>query len=99
MEDRQKEKEKARLRRRSYDRVREKTKRFFKWSRYWNYLPKEDIEEELWFRVNLFADNLSKCSCSMCCNTRRNKFESPKYRLTFQERRFFDSMEDQLKDL
>jgi len=53
-------------------RMRAKCRRFFEWSRFWDYLPEEDIEREKHFRVCLWAENMAKCSCGMCGNPRRH---------------------------
>ena len=39
------------------------------------------------------------CSCHMCCNERRSKLFSEKDKLTMQERRSNEDMENQIKEL
>ena len=47
----------------------------------------------------LWADNLQKCSCHMCCNPRRNEFVKGKDKLTLAEIKALDSANDQLKEV
>ena len=44
---------------------------------------------ELWVKAKLAANNRKLCSCSSCCNQRRNDWLSKKEQLTIQERRAF----------
>ena len=46
-----------------------------------------------------WADNLKKCSCSMCCNPRRNGHLKGREKLTLQEQRANDNYQSQLSDL
>lgn len=45
---------------------------------------REEIIENF---VRTHANNLAKCSCSMCCNRRRSPYSKGSLRLTMQERR------------
>lgn len=47
----------------------------------------------------LWADNLQKCSCHMCCNPRRNNMLKGRERLTLAEIKALDSANDQLKEV
>ena len=45
-----------------------------------------------------FADNLTRCSCHMCCNERRNPWLPGREKMTIQERRAQDNFEDSLEN-
>lgn len=47
----------------------------------------------------LWADNLQKCSCHMCCNPRRNDFVKGKDKLTISEQKAQLSANEQIRDL
>ena len=49
--------------------------------------------------ASLWADNLQKCSCHMCCNPRRNPFMKSKERLTLAEQKSSLSAKEQLKEI
>lgn len=49
--------------------------------------------------ASLWADNLQKCSCHMCCNPRRNTMLKGKERLTLAEIKALDSATAQLKEV
>ena len=55
--------------------------------------------EEKVKHASLWADNLQKCSCHMCCNPRRNAFVKGKDKLTLAELKAIDSANDQLKEV
>lgn len=44
----------------------------------------------------LWADNLQKCSCHMCCNPRRNEFVKGKDKLTLAEQKSLDNFNLQM---
>ena len=50
----------------------------------WN---ENDTEQERYDRASRVVDNIKVCSCSMCCNSRRNDWQSKNERLTIQERK------------
>jgi len=44
--------------------------------------------------VRTHANNLARCSCSMCCNRRRSPYSKGDDKLTMQERRFVGGDEE-----
>lgn len=55
-------------------------------------------EEDLHAAASMIRDNMSVCSCPMCCNQRHNDWAGKKERLTMQELRADDAFKDGLKD-
>lgn len=47
----------------------------------------------------LWADNLQKCSCHMCCNPRRNAFVKGKDKLTLAEQKSLSDFLLQMKEV
>ncbi len=55
--------------------------------------------EEAEMHGRRFHDNLQACSCDMCCNPRRSGWNSPRYRLTNQERRALQDANQQFTEI
>lgn len=55
--------------------------------------------EEKVQHASLWADNLQKCSCHMCCNPRHNPFAKGKDKLTLAEQKSETDFKLQLKEL
>lgn len=56
----------------------------------------EETPKDLHGRASRRFNNMKGCSCSMCCNERRNPWTKRRDRLTIQERRAEDSFKDTL---
>jgi len=50
----------------------------------WNY---DSFDEKLHEHASRNCDNITRCSCPMCCNQRHNDWQPNRERLTMQERR------------
>lgn len=60
----------------------------------WEYDP-----EYLDWKVKRIFNNMSNCSCSMCCNERSNGWNSGRLNLSMQERRSEDDYNDWMEDI
>ncbi len=50
----------------------------------------EEAKKDAWEAAARIKNNLTVCSCSMCCNPRNNQYNSKKAKLTRQENSFLD---------
>lgn len=83
MEDRESQKSRVRRRRTAKNRMKRRARRIY---------PNSTHAEKC-------ADHIKLCSCDMCCNVRRNPDLNGRYKLTFQEIKFLDSIKDFEKGL
>jgi len=71
------------IRRDHRDRLKKKRKYYWGMNKWREATPK---------LLNHVVDYPQHCSCSQCCNNRRNRYAKKKEKLTIQERKFLESL-------
>lgn len=51
------------------------------------------FNKKLVVRARKLQNNMTQCSCLLCCNERRNTWNSTRNKLTMQERKNLDAIE------
>lgn len=76
-----------------------RARRYFFQGNYYAMGNPPHINEEAEMHARYMHDNLCACSCDVCGNQRNSRWSSGRFRLTMQERRAMDSMNEYYKDV